>query len=352
MRHIQLTEENLHASLVEACAVLAAGGLVLYPTETVYGVAVDATQADSVSTLLKYKNRPAGKPISVLVASPEAAQELVELNDSARALYARFLPGPLTVVSRSLGVVDARLESEQKTLGIRISSHPVARALADHYQKPVTATSANASGKSRPYTINTALANLSENQKARIDLILDYGELPRRDPSTVIDTTQEVQEVVRAGAYFTDIQPQYISHSESETKAIAQSLMQSAFYQLAEKPVIFALEGEMGVGKTHFAKGVAAQLGVQQMVTSPTYVLMKEYEAAHGVIFVHLDLWRLGKVDPAELGLAEYLKPNHVLVIEWVEPILPYLTGQDAAAFHLFFRETGELTREIVMKEL
>ena len=352
MQHLILTSTNLESSILKAVETLATGGVVMYPTETVYGIATDATNPAAVSRLLKYKNRPAGKPISILVTDQEQAEEFVILNDQAKQLYKTFLPGPLTVISESTKKADSRLESEFGTLGIRISSHPVAQALIKAYGKPITATSANSSGKARPYTVKQALDSLSDGQKDCLDLVLDFGTLPHRDPSTVIDTTQTTQEIVRAGAHFTDLKPTFTSHSEEETRGYAHSLMKSLLYQVPEQSVVFALEGEMGAGKTHFAKGVAEAVGVTKIVSSPTYVLVKEYEGSEGKKFIHMDCWRLEKVSPGELGLEEYVQPQHVLVVEWASPLLPYLKDRGIAGYHLFFTPLDETTREIRVETL
>lgn len=334
MNRVILTPETIESALEAAVQTLQDGGLLVYPTETMYGVGVDATNLEAVSKLLAYKNRPAGKPISVLVANTDAAEALVELNETARNLHKTFLPGPVTVISKSKGAVDRRLVSEFDTLGIRISSHEFAAELARRFGKPITSTSANASGKARPYAVDAFLAQLSQNQQAAIDCLIDAGTLPRREPSTVIDTTTESQEIIRGGLLLEEIAPPEKSSSEEETAAIAAKLMKTLAHALPEKPIIFALEGEMGVGKTHFAKGLAAFLGVEGVVSSPTYTIMKEYKGNFGernLKVIHMDCWRLQEVKAEEFGLEEYMKPGHVLIVEWAAPLLEYFHGLDEA---------------------
>jgi tRNA threonylcarbamoyladenosine biosynthesis protein TsaE len=126
--------------------------------------------------------------------------------------------------------------------------------------------------------------------------------------------------------------------------------MQSFLHALPEKPVVFALEGEMGAGKTRFAKGVAEALGVQGVVSSPTYTLVKEYEGDKGKL-VHMDCWRASEAKPDELGLPEYLQPGIVLVIEWASPLLSYLRQLQAedriVGYHVFIDATGEHERSL-----
>jgi L-threonylcarbamoyladenylate synthase len=355
MQRIQMTPDNTDFALRTACEVLSRGGLVLYPTETMYGAGVDGTLSNAVTKLLKFKNRPAGKPVSLLVEGTDAADKVVMANDTAKNIYETFLPGPVTVISQSRGMVDNRLESEFGTLGIRISSHVVAAGLAKAYGKPITATSANASGKARPYSVDIALGGLSDTQAQLIDLILDYGDLPRREPSTVIDTTRDV--VVRAGEGMSGLIPTYTSQSSEETRAIARTLMESMVHAVPEKAIVFALEGEMGAGKTQFAKGIAEAIGVHDVITSPTYTLMKEYGGnvnGKAVDFIHMDCWRMPETVASDLGIDEYIRPHAVIVIEWANQLIPYLhdKADKIVGFRLLLEPESETVRRIHLQPL
>lgn len=309
-----------------ACEVLAAGGLLIFPTETTYGAGVDATNPAAVQKLLAYKSRREGKPLSIAVTDQDMAAQYVELNDSARRLYERFLPGPVTVVSRSKGTVAEGVASEYGTLGVRIPAYPLILEIVKAYGKPITATSANASGEKRPYTIQDILDGLSGKQKELIDLILDAGELPKNPPSTVIDTTVETPVVFRQGevavadAVSADAAV-YTSHSEAETKEIAQRVMLKHWEDLKERGLLLTLHGSLGAGKTIFVKGIAQFLGIQETLTSPTYVFMEQYDYdRHNVTgqLHHLDLWRIENLDMIDqLGIEELLGPHEVVAIEW-----------------------------------
>lgn len=326
MEIVGLSQDNWMKTVEKAALILESGGLVVYPTETVYGIGADATNEEAVTGLLQYKNRPAGKAVSVMVDSREEAARYVGINEVAENLYRNFLPGPVTVVSKSLGRVDRRLESENGNLGVRISSHPFAMALVKAFGKPITATSANSSGKSRPYSTAQLLDQLSDQQKNRLNLVIDAGILPPKEPSTVVDTTQAVQEVLRSGESFEELTPPAHTFSEEETRAYGRKIMDSLAYQLNEGPVILALEGDLGAGKTQLAKGVAEALGVNEVITSPTFVIVKEYQGTARL--VHLDCWRLSEDVSEQIGLEEYLKPGTVLIVEWPRPILSALIGQ------------------------
>ena len=156
----------------QVITVLKKGGLVIFPSETTYGIAADATNLKAIKKLNAYKLRPFGKPYSVLVTDQKMAKDYIKLNDSARKLYQNFLPGPMTIISQGLHKVASGVESETGTLGIRISSHPLANKIVKKFGKPITATSANASYQKRPYKISDILDNLSQKQKKLIDLII------------------------------------------------------------------------------------------------------------------------------------------------------------------------------------
>lgn len=115
------------------------------------------------------------------------------------------------------------------------------------------------------------------------------------------------------------------SKSEEATKAWARELVEGHFSDLEKQTLVITLQGEMGAGKTQFAKGVAEALGVKRIVASPTYVLAREYPGEHGEL-VHIDCWRTPKIKPEELQLDSYLKSGTVVVVEWPEPLLDYLT--------------------------
>ncbi|MBI4136691.1 threonylcarbamoyl-AMP synthase [Candidatus Roizmanbacteria bacterium] len=359
-------QKNNHTDVIEtAIRVLKTGGLVMYPTETCYGVGVDATNKKAAEKLLAYKERPPGKAISIAVCNDEMAKKYVDINETAQNLYKNFLPGPITVISNSLHRVASGIEAEDGSLGIRIPDYPFLLDLIKQFGKPITATSANLSGRKTPYSVADILDNASEKNKKLIDLIIDAGELPHNPPSTVVDTRLNDERVLRHGTWnmeqgtikkTTTKSQQFISHSPEETQKIGKDLMYQFLPNLKHSCIIFALQGDLGAGKTQFAKGVARALGIQETITSPTFTLVKEYEfvlpkykVQNTRYLYHIDTWRMREEKELEdLGFADMIQPGNVVVIEWVEKVgqLMNLIKSPTQVIHIIITGENE-TREI-----
>jgi L-threonylcarbamoyladenylate synthase len=336
MKRIDL-HNTAHDQVVrEAFEVLRSGGLVIFPTETVYGAGVLATSPAAVQKLLTYKARREGKPLSIAVTDLSMAEKYAEVNESARQLYARYLPGPVTVVSRGRGVVAPGVESEFGSLGIRIPAYPLVIEIVAALGLPITSTSANASGEKRPYSVDDALERLSDKQLALVDLVLDAGTLPPNPPSTVIDTTLSAPVVFRQG----DVQlgdaaasTELLSHSPRETRDIAKRVLLKHWNTVKTAGLIFALNGSLGMGKTEFTKGIAEFLQISEPITSPTYTYLESYTfSRHGVggQLHHWDWWRLENgAELSRLDFIETLTPFTVSVIEWPSQVAGQLV--DAA---------------------
>ena len=317
--------------ITTTCDVLEKGGLILFPTETTYGAGVDATNPAAVEKLLAYKSRREGKPLSIAVKDKNTASEYVIINSQAEHIIDQFLPGPVTVVCKDKGKTAPGVASEFGTIGIRIPDHQLLLAILEAYGKPVTATSANASGKRRPYAIPHVLQHLSGTQKENIDLILDAGELPPNPPSTVIDTTLETPITLRQGTpRFTDESKQFAkTHSEQETMDLAGKLVLKHWNDVQATGLILTLDGPLGVGKTVFTKGIAQFLTISEIITSPTYSYVEEYaytrHTTSGMLY-HADLWKVaGDDEVSRLALKQLVAPNNILVVEWSSIAQEYL---------------------------
>ena len=320
---MKIIKENLESVEIATKALLD-GQLVFMATETVYIAAVDATNPKAVEKLIAFKNRPFGKPFSVGVTDIKMAEKYVDLNDSAKKLYQQFLPGPVTVVSDGKHTVAPGVEAENGTLAIRIPDYDFTQKVIKKVGRPITATSANASYQRRPYKLDDILDNISDKQKSLIDLMIDAGELPHNEPSTVIDTTLDNPTVLRQGEIKLKDKNEVLSRSEENTQNIGKELWQKYEQYAGRRAIIFALEGEMGAGKTQFTKGLARAMGITEVVTSPTFSLVEEYKVPKSNFNLeHFDAWRL--TDSTEMEALGFLKMaedrNMIISIEWAERV-------------------------------
>jgi L-threonylcarbamoyladenylate synthase len=184
-------DEHAAAAASPVARVVAAGGVVLFPTETFYGLGVDPSLPDAVARVYDLKGRPHGIPLSVVCADWQQFEKLVEVPDAYRVRLSRIWPGPLTVILRSRHELPA---SAAGTLAVRIPGHAMLRAVL-YSSGPLTATSANRHGDPECREVAVALASLAESP----DLVLDGGPTAGGRPTTVVDLTGESPRVVRSG---------------------------------------------------------------------------------------------------------------------------------------------------------
>lgn len=328
MKTVTLKNTNQHQLdevVTQAVSALEQGGLVIFPTETVYGLAADATNQEAVNKLLAYKTRREGKPLSIAVTGQQMAEKYVQLNQQALNFYQRFLPGPYTIISEYKNGLAEGVASEFGTVGVRWPDYQLVVEIVKKLGRPITATSANASGKKRPYSMSDIFQHLSEKQKKLIDLVIDAGVLPPNEPSTVIDTTHSTPITLRGGADLPDKTTILHSKSDQETRDLAGKLLLKHWNRLRKKGLLIALDGELGAGKTVFAKGIASFLQIQDTITSPTYTYINEHSyqrhQTQGV-FYHLDLWRVEQAELAQqLKVEQLLTANNLVVIEWWDQV-------------------------------
>ena len=169
--------------LTQAASLLRAGGIVAYSTETYYGLGVDPFNDKALARLFQVKNRPAVKPVLVLVADRDQVGLLAsEISPIARLLMDSFWPGPLTLVLPARTDLSPLLTGGTGTVGIRLSPHPLATALLHAFAAPLTATSANRSGQDPAVTAGEVRAAFG----SEVGLILDGGPTPGRMGSTLV----------------------------------------------------------------------------------------------------------------------------------------------------------------------
>lgn len=183
-------------AIAQAAALLQAGQVVAFPTETVYGLGANALDDQAVRAIFAAKERPADNPLIVHVARREQLQGLCLVTDTAQKLMDAYWPGPLTMLLMKTDRVPAVTTAGLPSVAVRCPNHPVAQALLEECALPIAAPSANRSGRPSP----TAAAHVLEDMQGRIPLILDGGACQVGVESTVVDLTGAVPTVLRPGA--------------------------------------------------------------------------------------------------------------------------------------------------------
>lgn len=189
-------KKNPEGAIAEAAGLIAAGEVVAFPTETVYGLGADGLNAEAVAKIFAAKGRPADNPLILHIADPEQILPLTAgLNANARALMETFWPGPLTIVVPRSAIVPDIVTAGLDTVAVRMPSHPVAAALIRAAGCPIAAPSANVSGKPSP----TNAQDVAEDLTGKVAAILDGGSCGIGVESTVVDTTSPVPTILRPG---------------------------------------------------------------------------------------------------------------------------------------------------------
>ena len=194
---LKVNPENPDEDVLKyAASIIRKGGLVAFPTETVYGLGADALNSEAVSRIFEAKGRPADNPLIVHVSDFESVEKLAHVTDTARKLMKRFFPGPLTLVLKKNEVVPDVTTGKLDTVAIRMPDHRIALKLIELSETPVAAPSANVSGRPSP----TRAEHVIEDFSGRIECVIDGGETRIGLESTVVDARKEPVEILRPGA--------------------------------------------------------------------------------------------------------------------------------------------------------
>lgn len=191
-------------TLVRAAHALRSGSLVAFPTETVYGLGADASDAKAVERIYQVKGRPKDHPLIVHVANMQAIEDWVEdVPDFAISLARAFWPGPMTLILKRSALAEDFITGGQETVGLRVPNHPIALALLHEFQKlggkGIAAPSANRFGHVSPTSADAVISELAKYLTS-VDLILDGGLSLVGVESTIIDCTGELPKILRPGA--------------------------------------------------------------------------------------------------------------------------------------------------------
>lgn len=193
---LNLGSPSAREAVETAVQRIRAGGIVAFPTETFYGLAVDPFNAAAVERLFAVKGREAGKPVPIVIDEFKRSKGIIgAISPEAWSLIRKFWPGPLTLLFSASPQLPSTLTGGTGKVGLRIPSHPVALGLLRVAAQPVTATSANRSGEPAA----TSAAQVEETLGRDLDLIMDGGNTPGGSGSTIVDSSFHPPRLIREG---------------------------------------------------------------------------------------------------------------------------------------------------------
>ncbi len=225
---LALSEDTARAALVRAGAILRAGGLVVFPTETVYGLGGNALDETAAEKIYAAKGRPADNPLIVHIAEPMDAVELADCPPLYARLARRFMPGPLTVIMPVKENIPKTVTAGLSTVAIRCPAHPVAHALLLAAGVPVAAPSANLSGSPSP----TCFSHVKDDMDGRVDMILDGGECDYGVESTIVKIEEDGSLLL--------LRPGAVTKEALEAEGIAVAVAPAVLGQLREGETVLS----------------------------------------------------------------------------------------------------------------
>jgi L-threonylcarbamoyladenylate synthase len=200
MEVIQVDLHKDYAGAVErAVFILQEGGVIVHPTDTLYGLGANALDARAAKKIFMIKERPLTMPLPVLVRDMRWAHELADISPRNEEILKKLWPGKFTAILPRKKIVPDIITSGSETVGLRIADYPLMDALLAKLGYPLTMTSANMSGEESSQDIDEVIAVFS-GAKRRPDLVIDVGTLPPSSPSTLLDLTTDKPKILRIGA--------------------------------------------------------------------------------------------------------------------------------------------------------
>jgi L-threonylcarbamoyladenylate synthase len=196
--HVDLNKDYSDA-LKEAVAVLEWGGIIICPTDTLYGIGCNALNEKAIKKIFEIKERPLAKPLPMIVRNIKWAKGLAYISKRNEKILEKIWPERVTTVLLKKAIVPDILTSNQKTVGIRIPDHPLTDQLLKLFGYPIALTSANISGQESTNDVNEIIKVFSNRLTRQPDLVLDVGILPKSEPSTILDLTTDKPKILRVG---------------------------------------------------------------------------------------------------------------------------------------------------------
>jgi len=200
MEICNLTDKKEVTECVKKSAqILRTGGVILFPTDTLYGLGADALSDEAVEKIYTIKGRDERKPMHAVASDIAMIERYAEVPDMARALAKELMPGALTLILKKREGIETGIARGIATIGFRIPNNPFCLELAKEFGRPFTVTSANKSGVKPEFSTKAILQQLQEGRE-KINLAIEAGELPEREPSTVVDLSGKEPVILREGA--------------------------------------------------------------------------------------------------------------------------------------------------------
>lgn len=195
--YLDLKNDTEYTKIKESAEIIKNGGIVIFPTETVYGIGVNALNEEAVKKLYEVKRRPTNKPISLLVNSIDMINQVAkDITELEYALIKEFLPGPLTIILKKKEIVPDIVTANSNTVGIRMPANEIAFKLVDYAGVPIATPSANISGKAS----GTNLENIIDDFQGKVDYFIDGGQSEIGFASTIVQVIDGVPYILRKGA--------------------------------------------------------------------------------------------------------------------------------------------------------
>lgn len=196
-KYLDLRNNIEYKNLREPAEILRNGGIVIFPTETVYGIGVNGLDKKAIKKLYDIKQRPLSKPISLLVSDMNMVEQVAkDITEVEYKLMKRFFPGPLTIILKKKDVVPNIVTSGQDTVGIRMPAGKIARKLVEYARVPIATPSANISGEPS----GTNLENIIKDFEGKVDYFIDGGESELGVSSTIVKVIDGVPHILRQGS--------------------------------------------------------------------------------------------------------------------------------------------------------
>lgn len=196
-QYINMKNNLNYDNLKEPAQIIKKGGIVIFPTETVYGIGTNGLDENAIKKLYEVKQRPLNKPISLLVNNIEMVEKIAKnITEVEYKLMERFFPGPLTIILEKRDIVPDILTSNTNTIGIRMPSGEIAKKLIEFAGVPIATSSSNISGKPS----GTNITDIKKDFEGKVDCFIDNGESELGIPSTVIRIIDNIPHILRQGA--------------------------------------------------------------------------------------------------------------------------------------------------------